>query len=184
MLVRMISIQTECTATDKRSVAPSSPVQTCIVNEELLQNGNLNLPHAGRQRTQAGLQRLPDTCEFGMTSFWYRGKIMTTETSQPARPHVNPILALSAHDTGWKLPSAGFSCRLVLVPGCVTKSRLFKLASYRIEPSGVGGRGSIVVTRQCVAQSSLLGGLSLAVSTLSNPGAARPAGGSRRIAGL
>ena len=91
-----------------------------------------------------------------MTSFRYRGKIMTTETSQPARPHVNPNLALSAHDTGWKLLSAGFSCRLVLVPGCVTKSRLFKLASYRIEPGGGGGRGSVVVKKQCVAQSSLL----------------------------
>ncbi len=65
---------------------------------------------------------------------------MTTETSQPARPHVNPNLSLSAHDTGWKLLSAGFSRRLVLVPVCVTKSRLFKLASYRIEPSGAGGR--------------------------------------------
>ncbi len=52
---------------------------------------------------------------------------MTTETSQPARPHVNPNLSLSAHDTGWKLLSAGFSRRLVLVPVCVTKSRLFKL---------------------------------------------------------
>jgi len=81
---------------------------------------------------------------------------MTTETSQPARPHVNPNLSLSAHDTGWKLLSAGFSRRLVLVPVCVTKSRLFKLASYRIEPSGAGGRGSIVAKRQCVAQSSLL----------------------------
>lgn len=43
-----------------------------------------------------------------MTSFWYRGKIMTTEPSQPARPHVNPNLALSAHDTGWEASVSRF----------------------------------------------------------------------------
>ncbi len=81
---------------------------------------------------------------------------MTTETSQPARPHVNPNLSLSAHDTGWRLLSAGFWHRLVLIPGCVHKSRLFKLASYRIEPSGAGGRGSTVVKLSALLNHLLL----------------------------